>query len=133
MTDDRETKVAQEPGHIQFISPINDDWYEDIISFDNTNNRTVHQQYKYIWRKTKQIIAHEEPLIVSLPNNKGSWYNAMVEWDIGETNTEPIYTIVVDASFKCDQYKNEKFIFDSDIQPHAKIYKCYTELIFNEK
>ena len=43
MTDDHETKLAQEPGHIQFISPINDDWYEDIISFNNTNNSIIPQ------------------------------------------------------------------------------------------
>ena len=43
MTDEHETKVEKDLGHIQFISTINDDWYEDIISFDNTNNCTVHQ------------------------------------------------------------------------------------------
>ena len=44
MTDEHETKVENDPGHIQFISPINDDWYEDIISFNNINNHIVHQQ-----------------------------------------------------------------------------------------
>ena len=43
MTDEHETKVAQDLGHIQFISPINDDWYEDIISFNNINNHIVRQ------------------------------------------------------------------------------------------
>ena len=42
MTDNHETRVAQEPGHIQFISPITDDWYEYIISFNNMNNNILH-------------------------------------------------------------------------------------------
>ena len=59
MIDDHGTKVAQDPGHIKFINPINDDWYEDIISFNNINNHIVHQQDKYIVWKPKHIIAHE--------------------------------------------------------------------------
>ena len=43
MIDDHGTKVAQDPGHIKFINPINDDWYDDIISFNNINNHIVHQ------------------------------------------------------------------------------------------
>ena len=43
MTDEHETKVEKDLGHIQFISPINDDWYEYIISFNNTNNSIIPQ------------------------------------------------------------------------------------------
>ena len=39
--DDHGTKVAQDPGLIQFISSINDDQYEKVMSCNNSDNHIV--------------------------------------------------------------------------------------------
>ena len=65
------------------------------MSCDSTNNHIVHQENKDIVCKLKHIVVHEELLILFQHNYKGTWYNVMVEWDIGETTTKSLYIITV--------------------------------------
>ena len=43
MIDYHETKVAQDPGHTQLICSVNDDQYEDIISYNVIINNISNQ------------------------------------------------------------------------------------------
>ena len=60
--DDHKTNLSQDPDHTQFISSVNDDQYEDIMSYNNIINHIANQEDEYIVWKFKHIVAHEGPL-----------------------------------------------------------------------
>ena len=48
----------------------------------------VQNEDKEIMWELKYVTTNEEPLVVSRPNYKGTWYNVTVEWEIGEIITD---------------------------------------------
>ena len=61
--DDHGTKVAQNPGHIQFINSINDDQHEKVVSCNNITNHILQKGDSDIVWELKGITEHEETLI----------------------------------------------------------------------
>ena len=66
MIDDHK-KLAQVPGHTQFVCSVNDDKYEEIMSYNDIINHIAQYEDEYIVWKFKHIIAYEGPLFASNP------------------------------------------------------------------
>ena len=90
-----EKKIVQDPGHNQVLCSINDDQYKEIMLYININNHIEIQEDEDIVWKFKRNVAHEEPLNDSHPYYKWSNYNVMVEWETGETTTNPLCIITL--------------------------------------
>ena len=63
MIDYYETKLSQDLGHIQLVCSVNDDKYEDIMSYNDIINHIGKQEDQDIFCKSKLIVSHEGPLI----------------------------------------------------------------------
>ena len=106
--------VARDPKHIQFRVSVNDDQYEELLSFqeivdhigkDDTQDSTT------IW-KFKKITGHEGPLTSSHPNYKGSMWNVRIEWETGEITSEPLSIISTDDPVTCAIYARENNLLE---------------------
>jgi hypothetical protein len=54
----------------------------------------------HVWKFTC-IIVHEGPIKPGHWDYKGSEYNVMIEWENGETTTEPLHLIATDNPVMC--------------------------------
>ena len=68
--DYHETKLTQDQVHTHFVGSVNDDQYEDNMSYNYIINRIAKKEDDGIVWKFKYIVAHERPLIASYLNNK---------------------------------------------------------------
>ena len=66
-----------------------------------------------VW-KFKRISSHQGPLSDKDPNYKGSKYNVMIEWENGETTSEPLSILAVDDPVTCAIYAKEMNLLDKD-------------------
>ena len=55
----------------------------------------------------RAIIGHQDPLLASDPDWKGSKYNVQVEWETGEITFEPLSIIAADDPVTCAAYAKE--------------------------
>ena len=80
MIDDHVTKVAHGPGHIQFINSINDDQYENAMSYNNIDNPIVQKgETRKFCGKTKSLLHTKNHLLYCtlIPKELGEmlWFN----------------------------------------------------------
>ena len=77
--------------------------------------------------KFKDILAHQGPLESTDPNQKGSKYNVMVEWEPGEVTYEPLTLISQEDPINCAVYAKKRGLLDTTgwnhPKRHAKISK----------
>ena len=114
MIDEHEIKLAQDPGHIQFIYFVNDDKYEEIMPYNDIINNIANQDYEGIVCKFKRIVDHEGPPNKYHPNYKWSCYNVMVEWETGEISTKPLSIITADEPVTCSLYDDDKYFLQQE-------------------
>ena len=116
---------------IKFKLKINKDQAEEIMSYN--------QLMDYIQKgidaeedpdpllKFRDIVAHQGPLESTDPNQKGSNYNVMVEWEPGEVTYEPLTLISKEDSINCAVYAKKRDLLDTTgwnhPKRHAKISK----------
>jgi hypothetical protein len=99
-------QTITDPSHIQFRVSVNQDQYEELLSYNDIVNYITsdeEQDSTRIW-KFKKIIAHEGPLVASHPSYRGSKWNVMIEWETGEVTSEPLTIIGVDDPVTCAIY-----------------------------
>ncbi len=94
---DHDAKLHQKPEWFKFCCSINNDQYEEILSYHKILNYVEQQDNDgtKVW-KFCCITVHESPLKPSKPSYKGSKYNIMVEWENGEIMSEPLTKIAAD-------------------------------------
>jgi hypothetical protein len=111
--EDAEAKLSTNPTRVQFTSFVNDDEFEEILSYNEVLNHIESHDYnkEVIW-KFCQIVAHEGPLKPSSPSWKGSTYNVMIEWEMGEVTTEPLTITAADDPVTCAIYALENDVLD---------------------
>jgi hypothetical protein len=101
--------TVNDPRHIQFRVSINDDQYEELLSYydivDYINN-DEHEENNRAWN-FKKITAHEGPLKPNDPSYNGSMWNVMVEWENGEITSEPLSVITADDPVLCAIYARD--------------------------
>ena len=98
--------------NINVILDIGNGKVEELISYnqllEHLENAEDHDMgmdqdlYRY-----RAIIGHQEPLLASDPDWKGSKYNAQVEWETGEITFEPLSIIAADDPVTCAAYAKE--------------------------
>jgi hypothetical protein len=62
----------------------------------------------------KHIVSHEGPFRASDPENKGSRYNVLVEWENGEITPEPLNIFGKDDPVTCAVYAREHRLLDKE-------------------
>ena len=77
------------------------------MSCNKITNNIVHKGDEAILWKIKHINSHEGLHIAYHPNNKGSWYNVMVEWVTGKTNTYSLTVIMGGDIITCALYGDD--------------------------
>jgi hypothetical protein len=72
---------------------VGEDGYKEIMMYNEVlrhiKNQNRNDEQSAMW-KFKQIVGHQGPLNKDSPRWKGDRYNAMVEWENGETSYEPL-------------------------------------------
>jgi len=99
----------------KFCCSINDDQYEEILSYSEILNYIEQQDDDgtKLW-KFRCIIAHEGLLKPSNFTYKGSKYHVMIEWENGKVTSEPLTIIAADDPVTCTIYARENDLLDLD-------------------
>ena len=99
---------------MKFKLKINKDQAEEIMSYN--------QLMDYIQKGTKfrDIVAHQGPLESTDPDQKGSKYNVMVEWESGEVTYEPLILISEEDPINCAVYAKKHDLLDTTGWKHPK-------------
>ncbi len=107
--------LSQNPTHFKFCCSINDDQYEEVLSYNEILN-FIEQQDEggtKIW-KFQHIITHEGPLQTTDPTYKGSKFNIMIKWENGEVTSEPLSIIAADDPVTCALYARDNNLLELD-------------------
>ena len=97
---ENEEQLAKHPNCIKFICSVNDDMYEEILTYNEileyiTKNEEQDADQAIVW-EFKHIAGHQGPLKKGDPSYNGSRFNALVEWETGESKYEPLDVIAAD-------------------------------------
>jgi len=113
--EEQDTKLHGHADWFKFLCSINDDQYEEILTYNEILNYIKQQDDDgtKLW-KFRCILAHEGPLKPSDPSYKGSKYNVMIEWENGEVTSEPLTIIATDDPVTCTIYAKENGLLDLD-------------------
>ena len=77
---------------------------EAIMSYVQILDHLDHQKQQEDLYKFRAITGHQGPLSSQDENYKGSKYNVMVEWEIGEITEVPLSLIAADDPVTCAEY-----------------------------
>jgi hypothetical protein len=115
MIEDHESATTHNPENVKFRCSMDNDEYEEILSYNDIINFLDKntEDNPTVWN-FKQITGHEGPLIPSHPNWKGSRYNVTVEWESGETTSEPLNLIATDDPVSCAIYARDHNLLHVD-------------------
>jgi hypothetical protein len=113
--EDHEANLGKESDRIQFVCSVNDDQFEDIISYQELLDSLEAQEdgEGNVW-KFRCITAHQGPLTQHDKDYKGSKYNVMIEWENGEITTEPLSIIAADDHVTCAIYARDNNLLELD-------------------
>ena len=102
---------------IKFKLQINKDQAEEIMSYnqlmDYIQKGTDAEEDPDSLFKFRDIVAHKGPLESIDPDQKGSKYNVMVEWESGEVTYEPLTLISKDDPITCAVYAKKNDLLDT--------------------
>ena len=76
---DHNHNLDEQPERVKFICSINNDLYEEILSYNEVLNHIENDQNNGILWKYKRIVGHEGPLTEDDETYNGSSYNIMIE------------------------------------------------------
>ena len=111
---------------MKFKLKINKDQAEEIMSYnqlmDYIQKGTDGEEDLDLLFKFKDILAHQGPLESTDPNQKGSKYNVMVEWEPGEVTYEPLTLISKKDPINCAVYAKKRDLLDTTGWKHLKRY-----------
>ena len=111
---------------IKFKLQINKDQAEEIMSYnqlmDYIQKGTDAEEDPDSLFKFRDIVAHQGRLESIDPDQKGSKYNVMVEWESGEVTYEPLTLISKDDPITCAVYAKKNDFLDTTGWKHLKRY-----------
>ena len=109
---------------IKFKLKINKDQAEEIMSYnqlmDYIQKGTDGEEDPDSLFKFRDIVAHQGPLESIDPDQKGSKYNVMVEWESGEVTYEPLTLISKEDPINCAVYAKKHDLLDTTRWNHPK-------------
>ena len=112
--EDHEANLAKNPTRIQYLCSINDDQYEEILSYNDVLNYIERDEESDIVWKFKKITGHQGPLDRNDPHYNGSKYNVMIEWENGEVTSELLGIIIKDDPVTVALYAMENGLLDTE-------------------
>ena len=123
-----EEQLAKHPDRIKFICSLNDDMYEEILTYNEilvyiVKNEEQDADQAIAW-KFKRIAGHQGPLKKGDPRYNGSKFNVLVEWETGESTYEPLDVITADDPVMCAIYAEDKGLLD---EPGWRCFKSITK------
>ena len=111
---------------IKFKLKINKDQAEEMMSYnqlmDYIQKGTDAEEDPDSLFKFRDIVAHQGPPESIDPDQKGSNYNVMVEWESGEVTYEPLTLISKDDPITCAVYAKKHDLLDTTGWKHLKRY-----------
>ena len=135
--DKQEKDLNSDAAHIHFRCSVNDDEYEEILSYQEVLDYINKDNENPVYWKFKSITAHEGPLTPHHRNYKGSKYNVMVEWENGEVTSEPLSIIAADDPVSCALYASKNNLLELDgwrrFKSIAKNHKKLTRFVNQAK
>ena len=105
--EDHEHAAANNPTGLKFKCSMNDDSYEDVLSYNQIMEYLEKDGDNPVVWKFKRIVQHIGPLSPSEEQYKGSSYNVQVEWENGEITDEPLCIIAADDPVTCAIYARD--------------------------
>lgn len=132
---------------IKFRCSINDDEFEEVLSYGEILNLIEKDETDLgVW-KFKSISAHQGPLSKGDKEYKGSRYNVLVNWETGENTYEPLHLIAADDPVPCAIYAKENNLLEDPgwkkfkrlanrqkkllrLTNQAKLYSFRTKLVY---
>jgi hypothetical protein len=138
LVEDHQSKVRKLDHHHKFCISVNDDQYEEVITYNELMDfiQKNEENDAIVWH-FRGIVGHQGPLLHSDPNYKGYKFNVMVEWENGETTTEPLSVIATDEPVTCAIYAKEHELLDTEgwkrFRNTAKKEKHFLQLVKQAK
>jgi hypothetical protein len=137
MLDDHESDVNDNPTMIKFRLSVNNDQAEEVITYNKLLDFISRDEDNDVVWKFRHIVSHQGPLRPDHPDNKGSTYNIMVEWETGEITAEPLQVIAADDPVTCAIYAKDNNLLDTPgwkrFKSIAKRQKKFTRLMNQAK
>ena len=106
-------KVENHTDRIKFRLSVNQDQYEEIITYNQMLDYIEKDDNTEVLWKFKHIQSHEGPLNSNHPNYKGSKFNVIVEWENGEVTSEPLTKFGADCPVECAIYARDHDLLDT--------------------
>jgi hypothetical protein len=135
---DHEFNVRHSDDHVKFRISVNEDEYEEIITYNELMDFIKKNQDNdaIVWR-FQCIVGHQGPLLWHDKDYNGSRFNVLVEWDNGEITTEPLLVIAANDPVACAVYAREHDLLDVEGWKHfqnlAKREKHFLHLVKQAK
>ena len=137
LLEDHESDVEQNPTRLKFRCSVNDDEFEELISYNDLINYIEHDEETSVFWKFKRIVGHEGPLTSDHPSYNGSSYNVMMEWETGEVTSVPLRIVAADSPVVCAQYAKENNLLDTPgwkrFKRLARREKMFTRMVNQAK
>ena len=112
--EDHDKELAKDPDRKKFICSLNNDQYEEIMSYNEIMDHINDQDQENIVWKFRRIVAHQGPLHPHSKDYKGSRWNVSVEWENGEITWELLSTLAKDDPVTCTIYAEEHNLLEED-------------------
>ena len=133
LDDQQETAIDK----INFHLDVGQGRAEAIMSYVQILDHLDQQEQQEDLYKFSAITGHQGPLSPQDENYKGSKYNVMVEWEIGEITDEPLSLIAADDPVTCAEYAKKHDLLHLDgwkrLKHIAKNQKQLTRAINQSK
>ena len=137
LIDDHDYKLENNKERIKFLLSVNNDTSEEVITYNQLLDYLAKDDNNDVVWKFKRIISHQGPISSKHPDYKGSTYNIMVEWENGETTSEPLQIIAKDDPVTCAIYAKDTGLLDTpgwkQFKSIAKREKKFTRTVNQAK
>ncbi len=104
---DHQENIVNSSAHIKFWCSMNDDSYQDILTYQQVMDYLDTDEDNPIFWKFKGIVGHQGPLAQNHSDQQGSSYNVRIEWENGEITDEPLDVLAIDDPVVCTTYADK--------------------------
>ena len=110
--NENEAKCANNPDMIKFRCSVNNDEYEEIVTYNQIlEHLEQDQEAEGVW-KFKDITGHQGPLRQGDPGYNGSSWNVQIAWENGEVTYEPLEIFAKQDPVTCAAYAKKHNLLD---------------------
>jgi Reverse transcriptase (RNA-dependent DNA polymerase) len=137
LIDDHTSQLENSKDRIKVLLSLDEDTREEVITYTQLMEYLGKDKDNNIVWKFKRIASHQGPLSTNHADYNGSTYNLMIEWENGETTSEPLQVIAKDDPVTCAIYAKENGLLDmpgwKQFKPIARRQKKFTQIVNQAK